>query len=446
MTTTNRTMTTDIPPATASDNAASDVVFRRVALRLIPFLFICYVLNYIDRVNVSFAHLQFRGDLGLTEAAYGLGVGVFYIGYIFFEVPSNLLLRRIGARKTIARIMVLWGLVSLSMMLVRNPTQFYIARIALGIAEAGFFPGIIFYLTSWFPDRHRARVLSAFVLGIAVAGITGGPVSGWILANAGGWQAMHAWQWLFLLEGIPPVLVGFVALWYLPDSPADAKWLSADERATITRQLNSRDEGSSRSTHEFGAALRNPKVYVCAFGYFTITWAGSVLNFWSPAIIREAGIVSTWHIGLISAIPYAIGAIGMILAGRHSDARKERVRHFACLALAASAGAVGLAVGHTHFTPAIACLGLLAIGYLSCTAIFWTIPASFLSGTASAGAIALISSVGQIGSLIAPISIGWLTTRTHQITSGLFLAAAVLACGAVVMVRLAPRVAVARGR
>lgn len=212
----DRSLSVDASPSTSAE---VERIFGRIAKRLIPFLFLCYVLNYIDRVNISFAHLQFKTDIGLTEAAYGLGVGVFYIGYVLLEVPSNLLLRRIGPRRTIARIMVLWGLVSISMMFVRNPMQFYVARIALGVAEAGFFPGIIYYLTTWFPNRHRARVLSAFVLGIAVAGITGGPVSGWILSHAEGWHTLHAWQWLFLLEGIPPVLVGLCAFWYLPDSP-----------------------------------------------------------------------------------------------------------------------------------------------------------------------------------------------------------------------------------
>ncbi len=422
-------------PLPAQDAPAVDAekVFGRIAKRLIPFLFLCYVLNYIDRVNISFAHLQFRADLGLTEASYGLGVGVFYIGYVLFEVPSNLLLRRIGPRRTIARIMVLWGLVSISMMFVRNPTQFYIARIALGIAEAGFFPGIVYYLTSWFPDRHRARVLSAFVLGIAVAGIVGGPISGWILGHADGWHALRAWQWLFLLEGVPPVLVGLVALGYLPDSAASAKWLSAEEKACVARELDGsrRGRADDRRIGHFGAALRDWRVYVCAFGYFTITWAGSVLNFWAPAVIRQAGVANLWHIGLVSAVPYLVGAIGMVLASRHSDATQERRLHFAGCALIAAAGAALLGAAHASFAPALGGLALVAIGYLTCTAIFWTIPATFLSGTASAGAIALISSIGQLGSLSAPTAIGALTAATHAISAGSYLAAAVLACGAV---------------
>jgi D-galactonate transporter len=422
-------------PSDAVSSAPADVerIFVRIAKRLIPFLFLCYVLNYIDRVNISFAHLQFKTDIGLTEAAYGFGVGVFYIGYVLLEVPSNLLLRRIGPRRTIARIMVLWGLVSISMMFVRNPTQFYMARIALGVAEAGFFPGIIYYLTTWFPDRHRARVLSAFVLGIAVAGITGGPISGWILSNAEGWHALHAWQWLFLLEGIPPVLVGLCAWWYLPDSPQTAKWLSEHEKAVVLRELEAAPSSKSHQISHFGAALRNWRVYVCAFGYFTITWAGSVLNFWAPSVIRQAGVANPFHIGLLSAVPYFIGAIGMLVVSRHSDARNERRLHFASCALVSAAGAVLLGAAHSTFGPAITGLALVAIGYLTCTAIFWTIPATFLSGTASAGSIALISSIGQLGSLTAPTAIGSLTAFTHSISAGSYLAAFVLACGATVI-------------
>jgi D-galactonate transporter len=418
-------------PASAGN---SDQTFRRVALRLLPFLLFCYVFNYIDRVNISFAHLQFKSDLGLDDAAYGFGVGIFYLGYVLFEVPSNLLLRRIGARRTITRIMVLWGLVSLSMMFVTSTVQFYIARVALGIAEAGFFPGIIFYLSSWFPKRHHAKVMSMFVLGIALAGMTGGPLSGLILSCADGWQTMHAWQWLFFLEGIPPVLAGVIAWWYLPDSPTDAMWLTEDERKAIVSELSRDAELTGHPVVEaFGQALRNPLVYVCALGYFSITWAGSILNFWAPTIIHESGVSRAWLIGLISAIPYSVGAITMILACRHSDAKNERALHFAAPAVLAALGAALLGCYHGSFHVAIAALTLVSMGYLSCTAIFWTIPSTFLRGTASAGAVAFISSVGQLGSLTAPIAIGWLTSRTYDISAGAYLVAAVLICGAIVI-------------
>lgn len=416
-------------------------VFRRAAARIVPFLFLCYVINYIDRVNLSFAHLQLRTDLNMSEAAFGFGVGIFFVGYVLFEVPSNLLMRRIGARKTIGRIMILWGIASAAMMFVQSPMQFYAARVVLGIAEAGFFPGIIFYLSSWFPDQLRARIISTFVLAIAVAGIIGGPVSGWILSTTEGLHGMRGWQWLFLIEGIPAVLAGLFALGYLPDSPDHARWLSPAERDAIKSELARHQvaSGVTRATHRFGDALRNPKVYICTFGWFSLTWAGSILNYWAPGIIRQSGVSGARHIGLLSAVPFIVGAVGMILFSRHSDATEERHFHFGGLAALSALGAIGLGLLHGNTALAIACLAILAVGYLSCVAIFWTIPTGFLTGTAAAGAIALISSVAQIGGLIAPSVIGWMATATHELSAGSYVAAAVLFCGAAAIISIRPR-------
>lgn len=424
---------------TQQSSAAADALFKRVALRLMPFLFICYVLNYIDRVNISFARLQFQSDLGMSAAAYGFGVGIFFVGYILFEVPSNLLLRRIGARRTISRIMVLWGAISLSMMFVQSETQFYLARLALGIAEAGFFPGIVYYISCWFPDRHRARIMSFFVLGIAASGIVGGPISGWILGSFDGVNALRGWQWLFLLEGLPPILMGVWAFWYLPDHPREAKWLSGSERELLIRELEAPTSHAAKADHSFAAALKNPRVYLCAFGWFSLTWGGSILNFWAPAIIRDAGVSNFLHVGLLSAIPYAGGALFMILASRHSDLRKERVLHFSGLEILCAVGAICLALTHSNVTLAIASLTVLAAGYLACMAIFWTIPTRFLAGTASAGTIALISSIGQIGSLTAGSAIGWLSSATQNMSAGIYLASGVLVLGSLVIGWLLPR-------
>ncbi|CAG9268754.1 MFS transporter [Paraburkholderia unamae] len=429
------------PSGTAFSAEQTASVFRRVAARLVPFLFLCYVINYIDRVNLSFAHLQLRTDLNLSEAAFGFGVGIFFVGYVLFEVPSNLLMRKIGARKTIGRIMILWGIASAGMMFVQTPMQFYTARVVLGIAEAGFFPGIIFYLSSWFPDHLRARIISTFVLAIAVAGIVGGPISGWILSSTEGLHGMRSWQWLFLLEGIPAVLAGLFALAYLPDSPDHARWLSAAEREAIKGELARHQvaAGVTKATHHFGEALRNPKVYICTLGWFSLTWAGSILNYWAPAIIRQSGVTGAWHIGLLSAVPFIVGAIGMILFSRHSDATEERHFHFGALASLSAFGAIGLGLLHGDTVMAIVCLAVLAVGYLSCVAIFWTIPTGFLTGTAAAGAIALISSVAQIGGLIAPSVIGWMASVTHQLSAGSYVAAAVLFCGAAAIISIRPR-------
>ena len=288
-------------------------LYRKVVWRIIPFIFVCYVLNYIDRVNVSFAKLQFQGDLQLSDASYGLGVGLFYVGYILFEVPSNLVLQKIGARKTIMRIMCLWGLTSMAMASVSSPLQFYLARILLGAAEAGFFPGVILYLTLWFPDRMRGRIMSFFVLAIAVSGMVGGPASGVIMQHLGGALGLKNWQWLFLIEGMLPVAMGIAALFVLKDHPRDADWLSDREKDLLIVNLKAEGRTDSRSGMQaFLTALRRPMLWIATFGYFSVTWAGMVLNFWAPTIIRRAGVTNLLHIGFLSAVPYMIGAAGML--------------------------------------------------------------------------------------------------------------------------------------
>jgi ACS family phthalate transporter-like MFS transporter len=416
-------------------------LYKKVIFRIIPFIFICYVLNYVDRVNVSFAKLQFQNDLSLTDASYGLGVGVFYIGYILFEVPSNLLLQKIGARKTITRIMCLWGLISMSMAFVSSPAQFYAARIFLGAAEAGFFPGIVLYLTYWFPHQIRGRVMSFFVLAIAVSGIIGGPLSGWILQHMGGVGGFKGWQWLFLIEGLLPVLMGVCAYFVLNDRPRDASWLSEEQKQVLTSNLSSAGDAHQHSPlRAFLSALKNPKLWVSTFGYFSITWAGMVLNFWAPTIIQRSGISNVLHVGLLSAVPYIVGACGMLLLCRSSDRLLERRWHFATAAFIASAAVLAIAVAASNWIVAVACLAVLAVGYLSATALFWTIPTRFLTEEESAGSIAFISSFGQIGSLTAPTIFGFVTAKTGSLAAGSYLVAAVLAAGglAVLMLRLPP--------
>ena len=405
-------------------------LYRKVVYRIIPFIFVCYVLNYIDRVNVSFAKLQFQGELGLSDAAYGLGVGLFYVGYILFEVPSNLLLQKIGARKTIMRIMCLWGLVSMAMALVSSPLQFYLARILLGAAEAGFFPGVILYLTLWFPDRMRGRIMSFFVLAIAVSGMVGGPVSGVIMQHLGGFLGLKNWQWLFVIEGMLPVAMGIAAFFVLSDRPRDADWLSKHEQDALVANLSAEGRADGRSgARAFVLALRKPMLWIATFGYFSVTWAGMVLNFWAPTIIQRAGVTNLQHIGLLSAVPYTIGAAGMLVLCRHSDIRLERHRHFFVAVFLAACAAIAMAYASGNSTLAIACLAVLAIGYLSAVALFWTIPAGFLSEAESAGGIAFISSAGQIGSLIAPVVFGYVSDQTKSLTLGACLVALVLFAG-----------------
>jgi ACS family phthalate transporter-like MFS transporter len=412
-------------------------LYRKVIFRIIPFIFVCYVLNYIDRVNVSFAKLQFQGDLQLSDASYGLGVGLFYIGYILFEVPSNLVLQKIGARKTITRIMCMWGLISMAMAFVSSPLQFYLARILLGAAEAGFFPGVVLYLTFWFPNRMRGRVMSFFVLAIAVSGMVGGPISGLIMQNLGGFSGLKNWQWLFLIEGLLPIVAGMTAFFVLSDRPRDADWLSEREKELLDANLSAESRSESGSGwRAFLLALRKPMLWIATSDYFSVTWAGMVLNFWAPTIIQRSGVTNVLHVGLLSAIPYTVGALGMLAFGYHSDRRLERRWHFFAAVFSAGLAAIAMAYAAQNPALAIACLAVLAIGYLSAIALFWTIPTSLLSEQESAGSIAFISSAGQIGSLIAPVLFGYVSDRTGNLTLGACLVAAVLFAGGCAVLNL----------
>ncbi len=422
--------------AIAADEGESRL-YRRVILRIIPFIFVCYVLNYIDRVNVSFAKLQFQSDLGLSDASYGLGVGLFYVGYILFEVPSNLVLQKIGARKTITRIMILWGVISMAMAFVSRPAEFYLARVLLGAAEAGFFPGVILYLTFWFPNRMRARVLSFFVLAIAVSGIVGGPISGVIMQHLGGFLGFKSWQWLFLIEGMLPVVMGLAAFFVLTDRPRDATWLSGREQDLLMANLLTESRPVSHSgLQAFLAALGKPMLWIATFGYFSVTWAGTLLNFWAPTIIQRSGVASVLQVGLLSAVPYTVGAIGMIALCLNSDRSLERHWHFFAAVCVAGCAAIAIAFSSWSSSLSIVCLALLAVGYLSAVALFWTIPTGFLSEGESAGGIAFISSAGQIGSLIAPVFVGYVSDRTGSLAMGACTVALVLFAGGSAVVGL----------
>lgn len=414
-------------------------VYRKIIWRLIPFLFLCYVLNYIDRVNISFASLQFREDLGISTAAYGFGVGIFFVGYVLFEVPSNLMLQRFGARTTIMRIMVAWGLVSISTMFVTSATQLYVVRVLLGIAEAGFFPGVVFYLTLWFPSALRARIMAMFVVAIAVAGVFGGPASGFIMSSMTDLGGLRGWQWLFLLEGIPPVIAGIAAYFLLSNGPRDANWLSADEKALVIADLTAETKARASSKHgSFLSAARDPRLYAIAGAWFTIAWCGSVINYWSPAIIRNSGISDTLTIGFLSAIPYAVGALGMLIINNHSDIKLERRWHYAC-----SAGTAALAIGLLPLAAntwqlAIVLLTMLSVGYLASVALFWSIPTAYLSTGAAAGSIALISSLGQLGGLTAPNIIGWTQHITGNFAAGFYTVAFGMVLGTGIMLIAVP--------
>ncbi|PQV54087.1 MFS transporter [Paraburkholderia sp. BL21I4N1] len=425
----------------ASAAAHDDLLYRKVSLRIIPFLFLCYVVSFLDRINIGFAQLQMKHDLGFSDAMYGLGAAVFYVGYVICEVPSNMLLARFGARRTFTRIMLLWGIASVGMMLVSKPSHFYLLRFMLGVFEAGFFPGIVLYLTYWYPARRRAAVLSIFFAGVAVAGVLGGLVSGWIMRDMGGVLGLFGWQWMFVIEGVPAIVLGLLAAFYLVDGPQHASWLSADEKAQLIAQ---RDEGrrassDAHSSRSFLHALRNPRVYLFAFIYFSLTCASLTLNFWMPLMIRDFGVHDVLAISLYTVIPNAIGAVGLILIARHSDRRGERRRHFAFCTIGGGV-ALSLLTLHLNSFPAmLAILSLAAVLIFAALPIFWTVPSGYLSGTAAAAGIALISSIGITSGIVSPWVIGLIKTHTGSMDNALYLLSVLLLVSGVALLLGVPK-------
>ncbi len=423
MTSTSATSPTGNSIYTPEAAVDMEVTYKKIAWRLIPFLVFLFVLAWIDRVNVGFAKLQMLQDLQFSEAIYGLGAGIFFIGYFLFEVPSNLLLEKIGARKTLARITILWGLASMAMAYVTSPTSFYILRFMLGVFEAGFFPGVVLYLTYWFPAQRRARVNGLFMTSFAIAGAVGGPIAGTIMSQMEGVGHLANWQWLFILEGIPSLIAGVFVLLYLPEKPANAKWLSVAEQQAVTQALVA--ENTSASKHlSFKDACSNYRVWLCAAVYFCVVSGNATIAFWTPSIIKEIGVKGNLQIGLISAIPFIAGTLAMIWNGIHSDKTGERRMHSAIATLIASIGLIltGLTLGNAVM--ALCALTLAAIGILAAFPVFWSIPAAFLAGTAAAGGIALINSIGNLAGFVAPYMIGALKTSTGSLSSGLYFVAA----------------------
>ncbi|MDB6050026.1 MAG: putative transporter, Major facilitator superfamily [Pseudomonas sp.] len=396
-------------------------LYARVTLRLIPFLFICYVFAYLDRVNVGFAKLQMLDQLGFSETIYGLGAGIFFLGYFLFEVPSNIMLHRVGARRWIARIMISWGLLSACMIFVHTPASFYILRFLLGVAEAGFFPGIILYLTYWFPPSRRGKITALFMTGIPMAGVIGGPLSGWIMASTHGAQGYAAWQWLFFLEAIPSIIAGVVVLFYLSDGIKDAKWLSRQEKETLVHNLD-REKGQAEVHSAFGA-FRNRRVWVLCAGYFGFMMGLYGISFWLPSLIKSSGIDNPVHVALLTTIPYAAATLAMIFTGRSADRRKERRWHAAIPALLGAAGLV-LSTFTTH-NPMIAImfLSIATMGIMTGLCQFWCLPPAFLGGIAAAAGLAMINSVGNLAGFISPYLIGWVKDATQSTDIGLYCVA-----------------------
>ena len=394
-------------------------VIREVGWRLVPFLTLLYFVNFIDRVNVGFAALTMNEAIGLSPLAFGWGAGIFFLGYFLFEVPSNLALHRFGARRWIARIMVSWGIVSAAMALVAGPTSFVALRFLLGVTEAGFFPGIILYLTYWFPEAARARIVGAFMTAVPLSSVVGNPLSAFLL-GFDGIGGIDGWRWLFILEGVPAILLGIMVWFYLPDRPAEARFLSLEARDWLSATLAAEQDANAAARRlPLIRALTDPKVLLLAAIYFGLVMSLYGIVLWLPQLAGGFGL-STQQIGFVTAIPYLVAASGMYLFGRHSDARGERRFH---LAFAAATAGVAL-IATPYVGPPVATLLVLctaAWGIYAALPVFWAIPAGFLAGTAAAGAIGLINSLGNLGGFAGPYLVGWLRQTSGGFAAGLVL-------------------------
>lgn len=423
------------PPAGSSDVAMhlnADDMYRKITIRIIPFLLVCYVISFLDRINISFAILSMKTELGFTPIVYGLAAGTYAIGYIIFEVPSNLLLERIGARKTFLRIMVLWGIASASLMFVRHPLEFYVIRFFLGCFEAGFFPGVLLYLTYWYPQDRRAGIVSWFFAGVAIAGLAGGLLSGFIMQHLQGVWGLAGWQWMFVFEGLPASILGIVAYFYLGDSPKHVSWLSESEKIRIANDLN--EDGITATANSMKdrpllSALADWRVYLLSFVYFGVACGTFVISFWLPTIIKEAGVKSMVEVSLYSAIPYGIGILGIIGISRRSDKLGERRWHYCVCSILGALAICGMTLRGLSL-PGLLAFATAAVffGYASLP-VFWAASTSYLRKTATAGGIALVSSIGMVGGFVSPLVIGVLKDRTGSLNSGIYLMESIFVIG-----------------
>ena len=414
----------------AAESVASEAaVFRKITWRLVPFLMLCYVVAYLDRVNVGFAKLQMLNDLKFSDTVFGLGAGIFFLGYFIFEVPSNVILHKVGARVWIARIMITWGVISGSFMFINSAESFYIMRFLLGAAEAGFFPGIILYLTYWYPSHRRSRIIATFMTAIPLSGVIGGPLSGWIMESLAGSKGLAGWQWMFLIEAVPAVLVGAAVLFYLDNGIRSAKWLREDEKR-IAEAAVAHDAKAKEEHHSMRAMFADRRVWLMSLIYFCCVMGQYGLGFWMPTLIKAAGIKDVLSIGLFTAIPYSAAVLTMVFFGINADKNCERRWHLAIPLLLGAIGLIGSALAGSNTGLAVACLSLAAAGVLTSAPLFWSLPTALLGGVSAAAGIAAINSVGNLAGFASPYLIGWIKDLTQSTNIGMYVLASICVLGA----------------
>jgi D-galactonate transporter len=424
------------------EEATEDALYRRIAWRIIPLLILCFIVAYYDRVNISFAKLQMQDELRLSDTVYGLGASLFFVGYILFEIPSNVILHRVGARKWIARIMISWGVVSALMMFVTSPMQFYAMRFIVGAMEAGFLPGVVLYFTYWFPGQRRARANSLFMTAISLSGVTGGPLAGWIMTRFAGAGGLSGWQWLFLMQGIPAVLLGCVVLVFLDDQPENAKWLSPDEKRSVERGLANEDRAIVQ--HSWWRACMEPRAVFLSMVYVLILVGLGGVTFWMPQLIKNVGRLGTQAVGEVTAIPWLIGGLGMVVVAFSSDRTGDRKWHLALCAIMSGVGYAISAAFPTNLPVAVVGLSLATMGILAIFPVFWTVPSTFLGGIAAASGIAFINSMGNLGSIFSPAFIGWVNDHTGSTQLSVNVIAGMMVLAGVLIIIFWPRPAQAR--
>jgi sugar phosphate permease len=419
-----------------ADDSRLDAVYRTIKWRILPLLMVSYVVAFVDRSNIGFAKLEFAPALGFSDAVFGLGASLFYLGYVLFEVPSNLMLHRIGARRTFLRIMLPWGLVSAAAAFMVDPIHFYALRFLLGVFEAGFFPGVLLYLSYWIPSSRRAGAMALFLSAMAISGIVGGPISGGIIEAFDGLWGLHGWQWLFIVEGLPACVLGVVVFAVLSDRPQSARWLSAEDRRLVADEMERDRPKGDKVPHSYAAALRNRRFWGLTALGFGIMTSTSGLFLWLPTIVKNSGSLSVGQIGMVSAIPFVVAVVVQYANARHSDRVQERRCHAGLSALVGAAGWLVLPLVADSTWIALAVLTVIAAGTMGAMGPFWSMPSAMLAGTAAAGGIATITAIAGVGNLITPAVTGWLSATTGSQVYNQLLYGAVLAVGTALMFTL----------